>query len=144
MKYIKLFENFFDFKFGSRLWVEADDWEKWQELVEKEIPEELESEEISEIIQTFKGNDVVNDSGLPSFIYSYSVVKRFYTDETENSCINITLTQNGAVIIYKFHDYKWMIEIFDDEGGHFEDAKFVCETYEGLINWIEDWREKIR
>jgi hypothetical protein len=37
-----------------------------------------------------------------------------------------------------------MIEIFDDEGGHFEDAKFVCETYEGLLNWIEDWREKIR
>jgi hypothetical protein len=29
MKYIKLFENFFDFKFGSRLWVEADDWGKW-------------------------------------------------------------------------------------------------------------------
>ena len=53
MKYIKLFEGFFDRDFGSRLWTETDDWVEWQEIVESETPEELEPEEISEIIQTW-------------------------------------------------------------------------------------------
>lgn len=134
MKYIKLFENFFDFKFGPRLWVEADDWGKWQKLANTETPEELTSNEISEILKTFR-YDVIK---------SYSVVKRFERDETRNSCINIELISEGCIIIYKFHDDRWMIEIYDDGRVSFGDAKFLCDSYEGLINWIEDWREKIK
>lgn len=145
MKYIKLFEGFFDRDFGSRLWTETDDWVEWQEIVESETPEELEPEEISEIIQTFKGNNRVNrnDPTLPWFIKSYVVVPRLPYKDKENSCINITPISEGSVIIYKFADDRWAIELFDDGHRYFEDAKFLCDSYEGLINWIEDWREKI-
>jgi hypothetical protein len=145
MKYIKLFEGFFDRDFGVRLWNETDDWRDWQTIVEYEQPEELTRNEIMEIIQTFRYDDKVNrnDPTLPWFINSYVVVPRFPIKDEENSCINITLIPDGTVIIYKFNDDRWMIELFDEGGGNFEDAKFFCDSYEGLINWIEDWREKI-
>ena len=145
MRYIKLFENFFDFDFGNRLWVEADDWWKWDETVRSETPEELTSEEISEIFKTFKGNDEAkeNDSILPRFIDSYVVVPRLPSKDKENSCINITLISKECIIIYKFHDDRWMVELFDEDD-NVRDAKFVCDSYEGLVNWIQDWREKIK
>lgn len=151
MKYIKLFEGFFDFfdfsnpTINHRLWIETDDWWKWDETVRNEKPEELTSEEISIILKTFKGDGRANrtDSRLPWFIDSYVVVPRLESKDKENSCINITLISGGSVIIYKFHDDRWMAELFDEDD-NVRDAKFLCETYKGLINWIEDWREKIK
>ena len=146
MKYIKLFEGFFDRDFGDRLWIETDDWRDWQTIVEYEQPEELTRNEIMEIIQTFRYDDKVNrnDPTLPWFINSYVVVPRFPTKDEENSCINITLIPDGTVIIYKFNDDRWMIELFDEGRRYFENAKFLCDSYEGLLNWIQDWRKKIR
>lgn len=145
MKYIKLFEGFFDFDFGDRLWVETDDWWKWDETVRSETPEELTSEEISIILKTFKGNDSENenDTRLPWFIDSFVVVPRLRSKDKENSCLKIRTISNEYIIIYKFHDDRWMAELFDEDD-NVRDAKFLCETYKGLINWIEDWREKIK
>jgi hypothetical protein len=145
MKYIKLFEGFFDRDFGPRLWTETDDWEDWQKIVELETPEELERQEPFEIIQTFRYDDKINvfNPKYPWYILSYSVVKRFEADETRNSCINISLISRGSIIIYKFTDDRWMVELFTNDYYKFKDAKFFCDSYEGLINWIEDWREKI-
>ena len=146
MKYIKLFEGFFDRDFGDRLWTETDDWEEWQRIVEFETPEELERQEPFEIIQAFRYDDKINvfNPKYPWYILSYSVVKRLEADETRNSCINISLISRGSVIIYKFTDDRWMVELFSRYTRRlFQDAKFLCDSYEGLINWIEDWREKI-
>lgn len=143
MKYIKLFEGFFDRDFGDRLWTETDDWVEWQTTAENEQPEKLKREEIFDIVQKFRYNDTVNifDSRLPWTILSYTIAKSFSKD-VDNSRISMTLITNGNVIIHKFVDDRWMIEIFQNRN-NFQDAKFFCDSYEGLINWIEDWREKI-
>jgi len=116
---------------------------EWQTIAENEQPEKLKREEIFDIVQKFRYNDTVNifDSRLPWTIFSYKIAKRFSKD-VDNSCISMTLITNGNVIIYKFVDDRWMIEIFQNRN-NFQDAKFLCDSYEGLINWIEDWREKI-
>lgn len=143
MKYIKLFEGFFDFDFGDRLWIEVD-WEDGHNTAKTEIPEKLSETEISKILDTFKiikKHRLIKDD-IKTRIVSHRVVKRFPAD-TEYSCLSLDTESRGNVIICKFSDDRWLVEIFD-VAGHFEDSIFLCDSYEGLINWIQDWRGKIK
>lgn len=143
MKYIKLFEGFFDFDFGDRLWIEVD-WEDGHNTAKTEIPEKISESEISKILDTFKiikKHRLIKDD-IKTRIVSHRLVKSLYND-IEDSCLSLDTEGRGNVRICKFSDYKWLVEIFD-VAGHFEDSTFLCETFEGVLNWIEDWRKKIK
>ena len=143
MKYIKIFEGFFDFDFGDRLWVEVS-WDDGHGVAKNEISETILKGEISQILDTFKiikKHRLIEDD-VKTRIVSHRLVKSFYND-IEDSCLSLDTEGRGNVRICKFSDFKWLIEIFD-VAGHFEDSIFLCETFVGVLNWIQDWREKIK
>jgi hypothetical protein len=134
MKYIKLFENFFSkIDFGNQLWIETNDWENWDELVWNEQPEELSQIEIVMILNEFFNKKFK--------IGKISLEKRTSNDKFR-SCLRIDNENESTIIIYKFRDDMWMIEIFEfvPEG----DKKFVCDGTDGLSLWLSDWIKKLR
>ena len=136
MKHIKLFENFFSkIDFGNQLWVEAD-WYSWDDLVWNEQSEELEQHEITQILDKFKSDKDFR-------IKEYRVVKRIHRDDF-NSCLSIDNENHptATVLIFKFRDDMWLIEIFDFKSQ--DDAKFACDGTDGLLLWLEEWVKKLR
>jgi len=137
MKHIKLFENFFSkIDFGNQLWVQPD-WYSWDELVWNEQPEELKQHEITQILDKFKSDKDFR-------IKEYRVVKRIPKDDVFNSCLSIDNENHptATVLIYKFRDDMWLIEIFDFKSQ--DDAKFACDGTDGLLLWLEEWVKKLR
>ena len=133
MNHIKLFENFFEkCDFGDKLWVELY-WNVFDELI-TEIPDELNQIEITKIVNKF-------NSDKDFKMAEYKIVKRFHSDNF-NSCISIDNENHSTVLIYKFRDYMWLIEIFDFKTQ--DAAKFACDGFDGLLLWLEEWLKKLR
>ena len=99
-----------------------------------EIPDELNQIEITKIVNKF-------NSDKDFKMAEYKIVKRFHSDNF-NSCISIDNENHSTVLIYKFRDYMWLIEIFDFKTQ--DAAKFACDGFDGLLLWLEEWLKKLR
>jgi hypothetical protein len=82
-----------------------------------------------------------NHLNFYKLIKEYKIVKRLHTDIV-NSALNISTEEGGTIIIYKFRDDRWMIETFDIP--YLEDLKFACDGRDGLFEWFEYWKKKLR
>lgn len=131
MKYIKLFENFFErVDFGDNIWIEAD-WYLWDEMVSKQIPGEITEFEIKKI------SSIMNSQFKNAEIRTIS---RYPLDGI-TSCISVVTEKNSAIVIYKFIDDIWLTEIFEFESE--DDNKFFCDGLDGLFEWISDFAMKL-
>ena len=77
-------------------------------------------------------------------IKEYRVAKRIPKDDVFNSCLSIDNENHptATVLIFKFRDDMWLIEIFDFKTQ--DDAVFACDGTEGLLLWLEEWVKKLR
>lgn len=133
MKYIKLFDSFSEFNFNYELWTLSDNDHKFQLSIENNEPEEINKNDI---------DDIKNTLGEEYIIWQ-KIVKRFEYDKIK-SCVSLGigshLNKRNELIIYKFKDEWWAIELFDLGGPSYS---YICDTKEGLINLLKNIISKI-